>query len=189
MNNDVAYDIDSNSEAIPVKQSVQVRMKKPQKKILTPQTAQDLLDRNLDFQTDSSDLLSYDADFGIGLSSEVRPPKKTKQVRIPRQPRAILTPNNVPNLMDPLELLSEASQSSENGDFISDSQNYSSSHIPTRANNIPTMPRNVDINSESQSEPTTPINTQQVNTNSRETAIKMLAAMAYAGYETFYQNK
>lgn len=191
------FEIDSSSEAIPQKQDVQLRMRRKEKKVLTPQVANDLVDKNFDFQSDSSDLMSIEGDLNVDLSSEATPSKKSVAVKVKRKPKNPLSPSNIPDVGHASDLLSETGESSESG-LLFKEQNFeflSSSSVAKRrigkqsssaALENPVQERGITLDSSSNGGFDL---SSLKDPETRKVVIAHLAAMSLAGYTTFYKNQ
>lgn len=190
MLNEPCFEIDSSSDAIPRKSDVQLRMRRNEKKVLTPEVANNLADKNFDFQSDSSDLLSIEGDLNVDLSSEARPSKKSVGVKIKKKPKVPLSPSNIPDVSHASDLLSETGESSESG-LLFEQQSFeflsNSSSVPKRRigksssaafENPAVQERGVTLSAgNSELNPETKVQIAQI------------AAMSYAIYETFYKDQ
>ena len=198
MLNEPCFEIDSSSEVIPQKQDVQLRMRRKEKKVLTPQVANDLVDKNFDFQSDSSDLMSLEGDLNVDLSSEAKPSKKNVVVKLKKKPKNPLSATNIPDVSHASALNSEAGESSESG-LLFDKQSFeflSSSSVAKRRigkqsssaalDNPVIQEREITLDSSSAGSFDL---TSLKDPETRKVVIAHLAAMSLAGYTTFYKNQ
>ena len=185
------FEIDSSSEVIPRKSEVQLRMRKNEKRVLTPQVANDLADKNFDFQSDSSDLLSLESDLNVDLSSEVKPSKKNVRVNTKKKTKNPLSPTNIPDVSHASDLLSEAGESSESClneqsfEFLSNSSVSNRRSLGRSSSaaidNQPVKERGVTLKAGNGS--------NSKLDSERKVQIAQIAAMSYAIYETYHKGQ